>query len=528
MCWNCGKLSSMESAKSSSDDANELIKSIQEKEISVQTLRARLDETVADLSESNQQEAEHLKNQKHFVHFLYQLSLAQSLEELFLIASEQFEMNSMVKPQIFMLQYQTVKARYYEVHGHSVRMKFADGIALTGHYGMVSEQSTQWLANFFGRPMGSVFFFKAYLPNMIKFVPELECFIIFESFQSEKPRDFLDQLKSHVDLMSLVLDRQMLRFHSFAYVEAWEKTFDHFKDPICIKDLNGVVIRSNAAFQGSLKWAEDYEIQQHQLINPQTKEPRATIELYINKTEFEELRRQQVLNEKMTALGRMAGNIAHELNNPLTGILSMAQVLKDELKGEQHTKLREDIDEVQKATIRCQKIIADLTQFSTNGAETGAELRTSMDEAVEVVLSLLKTALRRHHTKIELNTNSYWIAIPMQLLQQVLFNLINNACQAMEDGGNLEIRTNVTEIFGHEVCQILIVDSGPGIAEEVRKKLFDPFVTTKAKGQGTGLGLHLSKLIIEKYKGRIYFESKTSQNSKTTFVVQLPVSGSIV
>jgi signal transduction histidine kinase len=224
----------------------------------------------------------------------------------------------------------------------------------------------------------------------------------------------------------------------------------------------------------------------------------------------------------------MAGNIAHELNNPLSGILSMCQILKVEMVQDQYKKVQEDLAEIQKATLRCQKIIADLTQFSLGGEDLTQEFRTIIDHSIDVVISLLKSALRRHHVKISLNTANYWVDIPTQLFQQVMFNLINNACQAMEDGGNLEISTHVTERFGNEVCQITILDSGPGIAGDVRLKVFDPFFTTKSKGEGTGLGLHISKLIVEKYRGKIHFETNTGLSSKTKFIVELPVKGSIL
>ena len=528
MSWNCGRLFSMESAKSSSEEKEKLLLAVKAKEDGVQVLRARLNETVEELTAANLLESNYLKEQKHFVHFLYQLSLAQNLEELFLIASEQFQMNTSLKPSIFITQYQLTEAKFHEVDGHHVRVKFGEGLQTGSHFGVMPEEVTQRLANFLGRPLGTVYFFKTYLPTIRKFVPELEFFILFESFNVVKPEDFVARLKSYVDVMSLVLDRQMLRYHSRAYVSAWEKTFDHFKDPICIKDFNGVVIRSNAAFQKELKLMDDYEIQSHHLLDPKTKAPRATIELYVNKTEFEELRKQQVLSEKMTALGRLAGNIAHELNNPLSGILSMSQILKSELTDEVYKKVREDIDELQKATVRCQKIISDLTQFSLGEVTEHQDYRTSADEAIDVVLSLLKSALRRHHVRVDLKTKNYWLDIPPQLFQQVMFNLINNACQAMEDGGQLEIQTQITEEQGEEICQVSILDSGPGISEEVGPKIFEPFFTTKAKGVGTGLGLHLSKMIVEKYKGRLQFETKTGDHSRTKFIVQLPVRGSIV
>lgn len=518
----------MESGKSSSDEIVKLINAVQAKEASIHTLKLRLEETIADLSESNQLEAKHLRDQKHFVHFLYQLSLAQSLEELLLIAAEQFEMNSSARPQIFIMQYQRFEAKYYEVMGHTVHTKFGEPLHFTHHFGLMPEEQTQKLANFFGRPLGAVYFFQAYVPTIRKFIPDLEFLIIFESFKPTKPEIVVTQLQNYVDLLSLVLDRQLLRYHSYSYVAAWEKTFDSFKDPICIKDLSGIVLRSNTAYQKKMNLMMDYEIHSHTLMDPRTKVPRAVIELYINKTEFEELRRKQVLSEKMTALGKMAGNIAHELNNPLSGILSMSQVLKQEMTDPKFQKIRADLDEVQKATVRCQKIIADLTQFSLGEDQSQTEFRTSADECIEVVMSLLKSALRRHHVDVILKTKEYWMDVPAQLFQQVMFNLINNACQAMADGGNLEIRTDIAEGDGKEMCVISISDSGPGIPEEIGLKIFDPFFTTKVKGEGTGLGLHLSKLIIEKYKGKIHFETSGTAALKTKFIVKMPVCGSLI
>jgi signal transduction histidine kinase len=216
-------------------------------------------------------------------------------------------------------------------------------------------------------------------------------------------------------------------------------------------------------------------------------------------------------NEKMGAIGMLAGNIAHELNNPLTGLRSLTQVLLQETPAQGN--LHADLIEIEKATARSQRIIKNLLDFS-KGEDQPAEF-VSVDEIVERTLPMLKSALRNHRLEVDLQTLNASVFVEPHLLQQVVFNLINNACQAMKDAGRLSVNTSVKS--GNVLIEI--EDTGPGIPPEVLRRIFEPFFTTKKEGHGTGLGLSMSKSIIEKFGGTIQFRNVEPHGSCFTIVL---------
>jgi signal transduction histidine kinase len=128
----------------------------------------------------------------------------------------------------------------------------------------------------------------------------------------------------------------------------------------------------------------------------------------------------------------------------------------------------------------------------------------------------LKSALRTHRLEVDLQSLSETVYVEPHLLQQVVFNLINNACQAMKDNGRLKVTTRV----GISSVYIEIEDTGPGIPYEIQKRIFEPFFTTKKEGHGTGLGLSMSKSIIEKFGGTVQFQNVEPHGCR--FVIVLP------
>jgi signal transduction histidine kinase len=219
-----------------------------------------------------------------------------------------------------------------------------------------------------------------------------------------------------------------------------------------------------------------------------------------------------VQSEKLAAVGLLAGNIAHELNNPLSGIRALAQYLKTEV--EAHSNHHADLDEVEKAAVRCQQIIKNLLNFSEPGQEQ--DLQVDLSELVQSTLPLLKTALRNQNLHTYFGKNLSPVKLQPSQMQQVIFNLINNACQAMAQGGVLTIKTwqQGNDIF------LSIEDSGPGIPLELHQRIFEPFFTTKSAGSGTGLGLSVSRSIVEKFGGELNLKSEIGVG--TTFTCTLP------
>jgi two-component system NtrC family sensor kinase len=243
---------------------------------------------------------------------------------------------------------------------------------------------------------------------------------------------------------------------------------------------------------------------------------------YVDVTNSRELHGRMIQSEKMAAIGLLAGNIAHELNNPLTGIRSLAQVLVVDENVPKEGTLRDDIHEVEKAAERSQKIIENLLDFSKGGTEE-KQVRISLNEIVRRTLPMLKTAMREHRSEIRLSEIEGDVRVEPHLMQQVVFNLVNNACQAIQETGTISIETEIVKADNKTWFVLRIDDTGPGIPPDIIESIFEPFFTTKEKGQGTGLGLSMSQSIIQKFGGTISVQSEIGLGTK--FTVRLPLVG---
>lgn len=233
--------------------------------------------------------------------------------------------------------------------------------------------------------------------------------------------------------------------------------------------------------------------------------------------DLEEARFQLVQSEKIALVGKMAAGVAHEVNNPLSGVLLYAELLKEELKDNpQHLA---DIQETIDQTLRCKKIVSELLEFSRQSV--GKVFSFNLGETVNKTLNLLINKALFHD--IEVN-----IDIPPDLpdmvgdtdqLQQVFANLFLNAADAMEGKGRLDIKARYSPEKNE--FHIEVSNTGPGIPEPLRDKIFDIFFTTKPVGKGTGIGLSLSQNIIKLHGGSIRVECPPEGG--TTFIIALPL-----
>jgi len=212
----------------------------------------------------------------------------------------------------------------------------------------------------------------------------------------------------------------------------------------------------------------------------------------------------------------LAGGVAHEINNPLGGILAFTQLLKSEFAAE--SAAQEDLNEIEEAAKRCKKIVADLLTLSR--PSTGLELSTqNLNEIIEKILPMLRLSLRESSILIK---TDYAADLPQVVgeitrLQQVFLNLIKNAAEASRQGGEVIVRTRRSR--DRNECVVEVQDSGEGIKEEDLSRIFDPFFTTKGH-RGTGLGLSICDSIINDHRGRMEVESVYGKGS--TFRVVLP------
>ena len=236
--------------------------------------------------------------------------------------------------------------------------------------------------------------------------------------------------------------------------------------------------------------------------------------------QLQETQSQLIQAEKMSALGQLAGGLAHEINNPLSGILGLTQlVLENTDKASQNYT---DLKDIEKAVFRCKKIIVSLLSFARQ-EKTMVE-PVSMNEAIEETLTLCARQMELKHIKIsrKLAQGLPMVNADFQQIMQVLLNLFTNARDAMADGGELTIETARQDgAAGKEMVTASITDTGSGISQDILNRIFDPFFTTKEVGKGTGLGLSVCLGIINKHNGTINAKSQAGKGS--TFTISLPV-----
>jgi two-component system NtrC family sensor kinase len=392
---------------------------------------------------------------------------------------------------------------------------------------------SQYLANIFGRPFGRLLTIPLQMKRKSS-ADELKvsAILFFEhSLKKDEWPLFLSFIKDRLQPISIALDRILLEQDLSEAAALWESTFDGLQDPVVILDTSRQVLRANKSFlenfEGSnLETLQADSFRHNERIFEAHRYPIGLstgglpvhiICHYADVTQAHRLRQQMIQNEKMAAIGQMAGHIAHELNNPLTGIRSLSQVLI------QHTPngstLQSDLKEVEYAAARCQTIIKNLIEFSRGDLEH-KRVNVSMNEILSRTLPLLKTLVSRFELTLIRASENCVVHVEPQLMQQVIFNIIKNAAQAMGDSGLLTIQTKLVDVNGAPFVELSVTDTGDGISEENQKRIFDFFFTTKSQGQGTGLGLSLSQSIVEHFGGTIDVTSKLGEGS--AFAIRLP------
>lgn len=245
---------------------------------------------------------------------------------------------------------------------------------------------------------------------------------------------------------------------------------------------------------------------------------RSAVVYYRDVTEERRLHREVIQQEKMAAIGMLAGGVAHEINNPLGGILAFVQLMKKDAKN--NKSMFEDLTEVEKAALRCKKIVADLLDFSRVSKDRERR-ELDVNELIEKVFPFIQRELRSLNIELVFDGAARLpriFGIPDRL-EQVFLNLMTNACHAMPKGGTLTVRTSTGG--GGGFVKVHVRDTGVGIPAEIREKIFDPFFTTKEPGKGTGLGLSISYRIVKEQGGEIICNGV--EGGGTEFVLRLPV-----
>jgi signal transduction histidine kinase len=220
--------------------------------------------------------------------------------------------------------------------------------------------------------------------------------------------------------------------------------------------------------------------------------------------------------EKLSALGRMAAGIAHEINNPLAGILLYSTNLAKKVLEE--GPLKEGLEVIINETLRCKTIIQELLEFSQD--KEPKKTLININDVIEKALSILENEFRLQHIMVEkdLSSDMQDMLLDVNLMEQVFVNILLNAVEAIKDKGVITISSQMVPNQLHG--KIEIADNGCGIPPENLGKIFEPFFSTKTKG--TGLGLAVSYGIVQNHQGTI--QVLRQPEGGTRFIVKIPAA----
>ncbi len=230
-------------------------------------------------------------------------------------------------------------------------------------------------------------------------------------------------------------------------------------------------------------------------------------------------RKQIGRSEQLASIGRLAAGVAHEINNPLTGVLTFAHLLRE--KENMDDQDRQDLDLIIRETTRAAEIVRGLLDFARERPPVKEPF--DVNEVIRRTLRLLgnQKAFQQINIVDDLDDNLPRVQGDINQIQQVLLNLCLNACEAMPSGGTLLIATRADD----GKVLIKVGDTGCGIVPEHLDRIFEPFFSTKPVGKGTGLGLSVTYGIVERHGGSIDVESTVGKG--TTFTVSLPVASTV-
>jgi two-component system, NtrC family, sensor kinase len=228
---------------------------------------------------------------------------------------------------------------------------------------------------------------------------------------------------------------------------------------------------------------------------------------------------QLTRSEHLASIGRLAAGVAHEINNPLTGVLTFAYMLLK--NAPEKSQEKKDIETIIAATTRCKEIIQGLLNFSRQNEPEKklSDLNQVLGKALDLIRN--QAHLNRIHIIEEMDSDLPLVFLDPNQIQEVAVNLMVNAMDAMPEGGKLYVCSRAYDEEGTPWAELKISDTGCGISDENLERIFDPFFTTKQAGTGTGLGLAVSYGIIAKHSGQINVSSEASQGAAVT--VRLPI-----
>lgn len=510
----------------------------------LQTLAQNLEQLVEErtqwIESSNREQKELIRIERRFVQFLIEIGLQHSQEDLLESFLQEFRQLRLAQEIYLIYQGSTHVQLSFLKKNEIHTITLAEKWWTSQEVETLPEAVVRKMAKEFSRPVGRLIAFPLPVFQDAQAQSGYSGLLIEKGTSGPLTEAEYSLIKKYVQALGLTLERMRLEDDSRLSALLWEKVFDAAQDPIAIISDEFEVIRSNQIFGDQFEnkkcyqiWANrtspcvhcpivEREAGPHEVnlqenffqvaSRPLNSDNNVFLHRYVNVTEARKGHIQFIQNEKLTSIGQIAELMAHEIYNPLAGIIALVQILLSE--PDLISTTRSDLEEIQKAALRAQKVIENLQDFVK---QEGDVTETTMDEIVEKTLPLLKMKWRAFRLELDLKSSEAKLLVQPQLISQVVYNLIQNACQAMRSGQTLTLKSEVKNGF----VQLRVQDQGSGIPDSLKGSVFKPFFTTKPSGEGTGLGLSLSKQIVERFQGRLYFES--AQGIGTTFFMEIPI-----
>lgn len=357
---------------------------------------------------------------------------------------------------------------------------------------------------------------------------------------------FKEFLRERLLFVHLAIEKHLLQEEIHSKTALWAKTFDGLQDPIAIITQKRSIVRANRqlptragapcyqtwasiehqCFQCPQKILKDefFELQITEKIYQarlfpiyETTSPHAFVAHYVDVTAERTLYSQLLQSEKMVAVSKLAGDLSQALSFPLQKIIQLVE--KAFHKGVSTDPTQRDLQEIQKAALRSLRIITDFESFSHGKIE---KTPVVAELIIEKTIPLVKALIHGHRFHLQLSETRHPVMASVSLLQQVIYNLMRNAHQAMSGHGEIIITSESQSLGSRAGVKIGVLDSGPGLSAELQKKIFRPFVTSKSSTEGTGLGLNIVKQIVESHGGHVGYEPRKAGGSE--FWIWLPLN----
>ncbi|MBI9015763.1 MAG: GHKL domain-containing protein [Phycisphaerae bacterium] len=233
-------------------------------------------------------------------------------------------------------------------------------------------------------------------------------------------------------------------------------------------------------------------------------------------TSYVRMQQELAMTEKLASVGKLAAKVAHELNNPLDGILRYLNLAVRVLQESNQDQPIKYLEQCQKGVLRMAKIVNELLDFSRSS--TQATQQANINDIIVDAIKSMQPLANDKKIIIKQNLADNMPSIRSGNLFQVFTNLIKNAIDAMRYDGSISINSN---IINNNIV-IAFADTGAGIDDDIVDKIFEPFFTTKESGKGTGLGLAICKDIVQRYNGTIIAKNKTDRTG-TIFTINIPI-----